>query len=306
MAITISEQWAELLEPGLRTLFDLQANALAAESKIPELFNVSSSSKSFEEDLGVGGFSDWGIYRGAIEYDSNDQGYKTTYTPDELARGFSVERKLVDDDLYGIINKRPVGLALAAMRKREKDAADIFNNAFSTATANLGADSQSLCDGAHPHSPANTASTQNNSGTSALSRTSIISTRQLMRAFTDDRGELIQVMPDTLVVPPELEDEAYVEARTPRKTSSADNDLSFVNSLGLKVVVWDYLTDANNWFMVDSRMAKAGALNWIDRIPLEFALDPTSDFNLVARFRGYMRYSLGWSDWRFVYGHNVS
>lgn len=298
----ISENWAELLAPGLRSIFDVQRDALAAEAVVPQLFGVSSSRKAQEFDLGAGGFGDWQEYKGGIEYDDNDQGYKTTYTHTEYARGFKVERKLVDDDLYGIINKRPAGLALAAMRKREKDGADIFNNAFATGA---GADGQFLCDGAHPHSPANTASTQNNAGTSALSRASIINTRRLMREFTDDRGELQQIMPDTLIVPPELEDEAYVEARTPLKTSSADNDLSFVNSLGLNVIVWDYLTDANNWFMVDSAMAKQ-QLNWFNRVNLEFALDPKSDFDLEARFRGYMRYSLGWSDWRFVFGHLVA
>jgi hypothetical protein len=126
-----------------------------------------------------------------------------------------------------------------------------------------------------------------------------------MRSYTDDRGELIQCMPDTLVVPPELEDQAYVEARTPLKTGGANNDLSFVNSLGLKVIVWDYLTDANNWFMVDSQMVKQH-LTWFDRVPLGFALNPLSDFQLKAQYRGYMRYSLGWNDWRWVYGHAVA
>lgn len=300
--MAISEQWAELLTPGLTYIFNLQKDALAAEAKAPLLFNMQSSSKANEYALGAGGFADWEEYKGAIEYDDNQQGYKTTYTHTEYARGFKVERKLVDDDLYSIINKQPAGLALAAMRKREKDAADIFNNAFASG---LGADSQYLCDGAHPYSPANTSSTQSNAGTTALSRTSIIETRKLMREFKDDRGELIQVMPDTLVVPPELEDEAYVETRTPLKTGSADNDLSFVNSLGLRVIVWDYLTDANNWFMVDTKLAKQH-LDWFDRVPLEFAVDPTSDFRLEARYRGYMRYSLGWSDWKFVYGHLVT
>ncbi len=71
------------------------------------------------------------------------------------------------------------------------------------------------------------------------------------------------------------------------------------------MIVWDYLTDANNWFMVDSQMAQLH-LNWFDRIPVEFALDPSSSFNLVAKFRGYMRYSLGWNDWRWVFGHAVT
>jgi phage major head subunit gpT-like protein len=300
--MAISEQWAELLAPGLRSIFNVQKDALAAEAVAPKLFNVSSSRKAQEFDLGAGGFGDWQEYKGGIEYDDNDQGYKTTYTHTQYARGFKVERALVDDDLYGIINKRPAGLALAAMRKREKDAADIFNNAFASGA---GADGQFLCDGAHPYSPSNTASTQNNAGTTALSRASIISTRQLMREFKDDRGELINIRPDTLVVPPELEDEAFVQLESRLEPGTADNDASYVNSLGLKVIVWDYLTDANNWFMIDSQMAKQ-QLNWFDRVGLEFALDPKSDFDLEARFRGYMRYSLGWSDWRFVFGHLVA
>jgi len=299
------EQWANLLAPGLHAIFDMQVEALAAKAVAPELFNIVGSSKATEEDLGVGGFSDWEEYKGAIEYDDNAEGYKTTYTPTEFARGFTVERKLVDDDLYNVINKKPKGLATAAMRKREKDAADVFNNAFTASAAYYGADDQSLCDGAHPHSPSRTSSTQSNSGTTALSRDSIIATRKLMRSYTDDRGELIQVMPDTLLVPPELEDKAYVEARTPLKTGSGDNDISYVNSLGLKVIVWDYLTDANNWFMIDSEMIKQH-LTWFNRVPLGFALNPLSDFQLKAQFRGYMRYSLGWNDWRFVYGHAVS
>lgn len=301
----ISEQWPYLLEPGLRSIFYKQVDALAAEAKAPLLFNVQGSLKASEYALGVGGFGDWQEYKGAIEYDNFDQGYKTTFTHTEFARGFSVERKLVDDDLYNIINARPAGLALAAMRKREKDAASVFNNAFTASSPYLGADSQSLCDGAHPASPANTSTTQSNSGTSALSASAISATRLLMREFKDDRGELIQVMPDTLLVPPELEETARIAVGTPQKVGSGDNDINFVNSLGLRVVVWDYLTDANNWFLIDSRLAKQH-LWWFNRVPIEFSLDPASEYQLKANYRGYMRYSYGWSSWEWVYGHAVS
>ena len=60
--MAISEQWAELLSPGLHAIFDLQMEALAAQAKAPLLFNVQSSGKAEEKDLGVGGFSDWEEY----------------------------------------------------------------------------------------------------------------------------------------------------------------------------------------------------------------------------------------------------
>jgi len=300
--MAISEQWAYLLEPGLRAIFDIQRTALAAEAKAPMLFNVQGSTKAVEYDLGVGGFGDWKEYEGAIEYDDNEQGFRTSYTHVEFARGFKVERRLVDDDQYNVINKKPAGLAMAAMRKREKDAASVFNNAF--AAAPLGGDGYCLCSASHPYSPSN-ATAISNAGSTGLSYDSVVATRELMRAFVDDKGELVSVRPDTILVPAELEEEAWALVKTMNKVDVADMHANFVASQIRNVIVWDYLTDANNWFLIDSQLAKL-YLNWFDRIPIEFAMDPTSDFRLEARFRGYMRYSYGWSDFRWVYGHAVT
>ena len=294
--MAISEQWAELLEPGLRAIFETQREALAAESKIPALFNVATSNKAEEHDLGAGGFSDFNEYEGAIEYDDTEQLYKTTYSHVEYAKGFKVERKLVDDDQYNIINRRPQMLATAAMRTREKNAASIFNNAFSASFT--GGDAVSLCNASHPLSPSS-GSTHGNAGSTALSNASVESTRQAMRAFVDDRGELTPVRPDTLLVPPELEETAW------DIVNPGINDNDNFQRGQFRVVVWDYLTDANNWFMVDSSMAKM-FLNWFQRVSLELAMDPTSNFSLESRWRAYERYSYGWSDWRWVYGHEVA
>ena len=55
----------------------------------------------------------------------------------------------------------------------------------------------------------------------------------------------------------------------------------------------------------DSAQAVLHAL-WFDRVTPELSLDPTSDFNLVAKYRGYMRYSFGWDDFRWIYGQHVT
>lgn len=304
--MAISEQWAHLLEPGLRAIFETQREALAADSRIPVLFNVTGSSKAQEHDLGMGGFGDWEEYKGAIEYDDPEQLWKVTYTHVEYARGFKVERKLVDDDQYNVINRRPRGLALSAMRTREKAAASVFNNAFDSSYA--GGDSVELC-GAHPYSPSN-ATTQANNGTSALTYDNVVSTRQLMRAFYDDRGELVPINPDLILVPPELEDTANGIVNTmrggnPQQPDTANYTDNLIQRHSIDYLVWDYLTDANNWFLIDTQLAKL-YLNWFDRVALEFEMDPTSDFRLEARFRGYQRYSYGFSDWRWVFGQAVT
>jgi phage major head subunit gpT-like protein len=298
--MAISEQWAYLLEPGLREVFYTTTEALAAQSKIPLLFDVMTSQKAQEHFLSVGGMGTWNAYKGAIEYDDLEQGYRTTLTHEEYVKGFKIERKLVEDDQYGLFMDRPAELAMAAMRTREIHAASVFNNAFSTSYN--GGDGKPLCEDNHPKSPAN-AGVLDNEGTLALSYTNVEAVRQLMRAWTDDRGNLIPVQPDTLLVPPELEKTAFEIVRTPNVPNTADYQANFVSGFIRQVVVWDYLTDANAWFVIDSQRAKQ-ALKWMDRVPLEFALDPTSNFRLESRWRGYMRYSYGWKDWRWVYGNN--
>ena len=300
--MAISENWARLLTPGLRKIFYTQVAALAAESRVPQLFSVQTSSKAQEFDLGIGGFGDWREYKGAIEYDENEQLYRTTYTHVEFARGFRVERKLVDDDQYNVINRRPQGLALSAMRKREKDAASVFNNAFSASYT--GGDGIRLCNASHPYSPLN-AAVQSNAGSTALSYTAIEATRRAMREFKDDRGELIPMSPTLILVPPELEETASSIVNTMNKVDIAEYHDNFVKRVGIQYLTWDYLTDADNWFMIDPGLCKM-FLQWFDRVPLEFAEDPTGDFSLEARYRGYQRYSYGWSDWRWIYGHAVS
>jgi phage major head subunit gpT-like protein len=302
--MAISEEWAYLLEPGLREVFFLTYDGLLAQSPVSQLFNVITSNKAVEYFLGAGGMGDWQEYKGAIEYDDMEQLYRTSLTHAEYARGFKVERKLVDDDQYNIIQERPRALAMAAARTREKHAASVFNNAFSTSYQ--GGDAKPLCESAgHPYSPSN-ASTQTNEGSSALSYDNVITIFRAMQEFKDDRGELVSVNPDTLLVPPELAQTAKeILLTTQNKPNTTDTVVNYVNTFLNKVIVWHYLTDANAWFMIDSQLAKRHLL-WVDRVGMEFALDPTSNYRLEARYRGYMRYSYGWSDWRWVYGNNPS
>ena len=58
------------------------------------------------------------------------------------------------------------------------------------------------------------------------------------------------------------------------------------------------------WFLIDSGKARQ-SLHWFEREPIEFARETDFD-TLIGKYRAYMRFSLGWSDWRFIYGNNPS
>ena len=303
----ISENFGDLLEPGLRKIFTDQYKQIPAMRDM--LYNIAGSSTSYEKDSSVGAFGDMPPFTGTILYDDIYQGYDVTYTHAEFAKGFKVERKLFDDDMYAVINRKPAGLSLAARRTEEKYAAQPFNDAFSGSgtiaingtTILSNSEALSLCSSAHTSNAS--ATTQDNSGTTALSPTAVEATRILMTAFLDDRDNKISVQPDLILIPRNLEETAWEIISSKGKVDTADNNANFHYGK-YKLAVWDYLSDSNNWFMIDSNMMKM-YLQWFNRIPLEFFQDKSFD-TLISKFAAYMRYSFGWSDWRWLYGHSVS
>ena len=298
MGIVTSEGFGYLLDPGLRKIFMDEYDL--PEGQRQNLFGIEKSNKAVEYDLGIGGTGDMQEFDGTIAYDDFKQQYRTSYSHKEWCKGMKIERKLVDDDQYSVINKRPAQLALVATRTQEKHASSIFNNAFNS-TIFAGGDGLALCNSAHTF--VGGAQTVGNTGTTALSATAVEATRLLMRQFVDETGNLAIARGDTLLVPPQLEETAWEVVNSSGKLDTADNNPNF-NKGKYRIIVWDYLTDSNNWFMIDSRMAKL-YLKWFDRIPTEFNKDKDFD-TYVSKWSVYTRYSYGFSDWSWIYGHQVA
>lgn len=288
------------LTVALSTLFFDQVENADSFSLIDLLYNVNESTRAQERNMGIGGFGDVPEYKGRIEYDNMSELYPTNYRHKEYAQGLAIERTLIDDDEYGIISQRATSMGLAFSRTITRHSSNTFNNAFSSSY--VGGDGKALCATDHPYSP-NDATTQSNKGTSALTDASLTTTRQAMMEFKDSRGNPLNVDPTILLVPVRLEATARVLTQSPLQSGVANNDIN-VNQT-LRPVVSRYLTDTNNWFVIDSRMAKM-FLRWFWRVRPEFKEAADSDFNLVSRFRGYMRFSYGWDMWQWIYGHEVA
>ncbi len=303
MATARREYFGKLLEPGLRKIFyEVYGQT---PSMIGEVFNVQNTSNPYEEDVGIGTLGEFPEFYGTIEYDRPYQGYNKIYEFPEFAKGFRIERKLYDDDRYNIINKRPAGLAISASRRREKDAASLFNSAFDASVTGPG--SVALCHAEHPSKAyedsggAEGIEHRSNTGTLALNHENLQTTKNLMRATKDDRGERIDVSGDTILVPVDLEEKGWELIQSAGKVDTSDNNPN-IHQGKYQMIVWDELTDPDAWFMLDTRYSKM-FLNWFDRIPLEFDMEEEFD-TLVAKFRAYMRFDYGWSDWVWVYGQN--
>ncbi len=299
MAVAASENFADLLDPRFRKIFTKEW--LDYKSMLPFLFKEETSGRSQEKYSGVTGLGDWNEFTGTINYDVHYQGYDKTLTPVEKASGFKIERKLWDDDQFSVMDDRVEDLAYSGRVTQEKDGASIFNNAFDSSYT--GGDAKSLCNSGHT-STVSGQSTQSNTGTTAISATEIEVVRRAMIAYKTLEGNYVNAYPDTLVVATAGEEVAWEVIESAGKVDTANNNRNYHEGK-YKLVVWhNYLSDGNNWFMTDSRLMKR-YLIWLKRIEIEFNRD--IDFNTyIKKWSGYMRYTMGFTNWTWIYGENVS
>jgi len=302
-----SANFADLLDPRFQKIFNDRYRQLP--DRIGDFYDVMSGDSFPTRDTArfsqTGTLGDLQQFTGTIPYDDASQGYTSTMTHLEYASGFQIERKLYDDDLYGIMDNKPKQLATSYVRTRQKHGAQVFNNAFSVdSTWNVNSEGVALCSTAHTTtSGASTATGFSNAGTAALSSVAVAATRIAMRNFRGDRGERISVVPDTILIAPDYYQTAFEIVESSGVPDSANNNAN-VHKGAYRVMDWEYLTSAHPWFMIDSTMMK-DMLKFIDRVKAEFGM--VEDFDtLVGKWRIYCRYSLGHNDWRFIYGNNAA
>lgn len=300
-----SGAFGDLLDPRFQKIFFERYKQLA--DMIPKLYAMQGSNGRNNMTWSqVGALGDWGAFAGRVDYDSMAQGYDTTMTPVEFTSGIMVERKLFDDDQFNIMDRKPSALATAAQRTRQKHAARPFNNAFTFDTYFFNnTEGVATCSASHTTtaSGVSTAVGFNNTTTSALSATAVAAARINFVKFRDDRGNRMDVMPDEILIPPDLYEVGYEIIQSSGKVDTANNNRN-VHEGAYNLIEWNYLSDTNNWFLMDSE-GREENLIWNDRVPIEFAYAEDLD-TIIAKWRGYMRYGNAIPDWRWIFGGNVS
>lgn len=303
------ENFGKLLEPGLRKIFFETYDELPEQYS--KIYNINKSEKAVEHDWGMGAFGDW-VER-ASQYDTVD--YKTLspgldrrYVHSAFTQGFMVTREMYDDEMYRQMNKLPQAMARSGRAKVEKDAMLPLINGFDKVNHPI-YDGEALFSIAHPLLEMDYVAVPGapkgiNLATGVLNDANLKNAIQIMRETLDEVGNLAQFKADRLIIPPALEDTAIRLLQSTQIAGGELNDTNkFLNSYGISVVVMDYLSDASggsdtHWFLQDS---KRHELNFFWRIRPEFKWDEDFD-TYVAKYKGYMRYSYGVSDWRGLVG----
>jgi len=302
-----SSQQVMLLQANLREVGENKYKEL--KSMIPKMFRVVKSESAWEEFYDISSVPDIPEFNGKLSTLSVAAGFHKIIEPKEYGAKIDVERKLIDDKKYAVLDNMAEKLMNSAHRTREKTGVKLFANAFSTAYDFMTKNEEgvALCSSSHTtKSGTSTASGFDNSGTSALSKTTVAATRILMRQFRNDISERIEISDNLgLVVPDSLADIAEEINGTPKSMDTAEGN---INTQAGRYEVIPLLrlddTDTNNWFMVDLDAQKESAI-WLDRVMPE--ISSTVDFNTYLKeIALYMRHAYGYIDWRWCYGHAVS
>ncbi len=302
--------FANLLDPAFREIFFNEYNDLVkSASLLGTLYNMMTSEKGSEKfsSIGSSGKMSRMDRTGKVQYDNLKPEYDKTVEFPEYVNGFVVQRKLWDDEQYGILQQGlPEQLALSVQRTREYYAALIFNNCTSTTVTDdqgytidiATPDTVCLASASHTWKTGDTTAVDN-LGALALSAANMDTVRQKMRNFRDDRGNLVYAMPDTLMVPPELEKSAREVLGSVNIPGEFSNTINVERAHGYNLIVWDWLTDSNRWFMIDSKMMKR-SLFWVDRVAPEFNLVPADAETFERRWNAYARWGFTVMDWRWL------
>jgi len=142
------------------------------------------------------------------------------------------------------------------------------------------------------------ATVQSNLLTLALTAENLSAARLAMRNFRDDKGKKLNIVGDTLVVPPELEETAF--KLTKSATVDASGNVNFHQGQ-YNVVVRPEITDTDSWSLVSTK-GEIRPLIFQNREPTEFgSLEGNSEVGFLKDKWLYgvrNRFNFGYGDWR--------
>lgn len=299
MAVISEAAFTNSVQPGLKKIVINAFNEVPQGSLIGPMYRMETSEKPDEKFLEMEDIGNVPVFTGDLSYTEFREGNTKTLTHQEFALGLKLQRKLIDDDLYNVINQMVRQMGTVARYQMEQSAAAPFVNAFNTSYTVF--DGLSLCSSSH--SFLSTSTTQSNSGSSAFSYAALDASIIAMRKWKGSQDRLmLNVYPDTLVGPVDLDTNFREVIDSKLKPGTANNNINVFNK-SFTIITTPFLSDTDNWFVIDSKRMKE-FLIWIQRVPLEFK--NAGDFDTyVKKYAMYMRYSNSPIHWPFVYGHSV-
>ena len=292
----------KLLWPGIHAIWG-QVYAEHAK-EYGELYTELDSDKAYEQDVEVTGFGLAPVKaQGApVQYDSEFQGFVTTYSHVAYALGYIVTYEELRDNLYEEVSmRRAKANAFSINQTIENVAAFLYNNAFST-TYYTTADGAALVSTQHLNASGGTWSNAL-SPAADLSEAALEDLTIQIMGTQNDRGLLINIMPESLHIPRQEWYNANRILKSVLQSNTANNNINVLkatNAFPKGIKLNHYFTAPHAWF-IRTNCPNGMQMFWRDRPQLE----QDNDFDTKnAKAATYMRFSVGASDPRGIFASN--
>mgnify|MGYP001610298368 CR=1 FL=1 len=292
----------KLLWPGVYTTWGQVYEA--HQKEYTDLYEIRTSDKAYEQGVQITPFGLAPVkgQGSAVTYDGEVQGVVNTYTHIAYALGYIVTFEELRDNLYKeVATRRAESNAFSMNQTVEQVGAFLYNTAFVTTYFTTG-DAAALCSTAHVNA---TGGTYSNALSPAadLSEASLEDlTIQIMGA-TNDTGLLINIMPRSLHIARQEWYNANRILQSVLQSDSANNNINVLkatNAFPEGIKMNHYFTSAHPWF-IRTNAPNGMTFFWRD----EPMFDQDNDFDTKnAKAASYMRFSVGCTDPRGIYGSN--
>jgi len=296
MAVIATGSHPKALWPGVKAWFGVGYGEHPEEFR--DLFEMDTSSQHWEEDVQMKGFGLMNVKNegSPTTYVGQTQGWISRYTHIAYSLGFIVTYEELKDNLYEkVAGSRAKALGFSKRQTKETVAANVYNRAFNTSYT--GGDGSILCVSTH----STETGSQTNVITQDISEVALEDACILIMGMTDDKGNKIALMAQSLIVPRQLWFEANRILKSTLQNDSANNAinaLKMTNAIPGGIKVNHYFTDSDAWFI---RTNCPDSMKMYQRDSFDLKRD--NDFDTDnAKAKTYDRYSVGWSDWRGVVG----
>ena len=250
---------------------------------------------------------------GAYPADGMQEGYSKLIVYDTWKDSFAISAEMIEDAKLMDLRKQPAAFMTSYNRTREMFGAALFGNAMKAQTSMqykgkqfdlTTADGVALFHTAHP--PKVSGEDQCNLFKDAFSVDALGQMETAMHLFRGDNDEILDVAPDTILIPEvaSLKKAVFAAIGADKEPTTANNAFNYQYGRWT-VIVWSYLNqfitaDTAPWVLLDSKYNQTyGGAVWNDRIQL--AVRSTIDENTDANvWRGRSRWNATFNDWRFA------
>ena len=286
------------------------------DSMLKYLFAIAKSNKFGEMSGGLTAMDDFVAVGENGTYPVTDfrETYQKLIVHQTWKQSFSISREMVEDATFLDLRQRPQSFISSYHRTRERFGARLYGAAISGATTvtvdgkkfdATGADGLSLFAKAHP-SIVDKKLTQSNQFADEFSDKALGAVETAMQNFLGDKGEILNIRPDTILIPNnyELKNAVFAAIGADKEPTTSNNAFNYQFGRW-NVIVWPYLnefigTNTDAWILLDSKYIQdVGAAPWYNRTDLDVKsrIDEGNDAN---KWTGFARWGAGFVDWRFA------